>query len=688
MHEQTKEPVSAVWHPGELALQASIGVTDRLEELGRRVVRTFLLDQHREFYAQLPFAVLGAVDPDGDPWATLITGQPGFLSAPTPDALEINISPNPADPAAAGIAPGLSVGLLGIELQTRRRNRMNGVLRSTPNGGLEIAVGQSYGNCPQYIQLRSFQFVDDPRATPASVTEEAATLDAAANDMIRAADTFFVASYADRDTRQVDASHRGGKPGFVHVGEDGALTIPDFAGNQFFNTLGNILLNGKAGLTFVDFERGDLLQLTGDAEIILEGPEVAAFEGAERLWRFVPRRVVRRKGALPLRWATDPEGQSPRSAHTGDWQAVAAQLERSAAQARWRTFRVARIVEESATIRSFHLEPEDGLPIGPFTAGQHLPIRVTIPGRGQPVVRTYTITSAPGGRGYRISVKRDGLVSQHLHDRMHVGARIEVGRPAGAFAFDPQAKRPAVLLAAGVGITPLLAMLDQAVHEGGRAGEVRPVTLFYSARHLKERAFDRELANLASQAPDAIRIVRILSNVTDARAGRDYDVAGRIDMAVLARHLPFGSHDFYICGPAAYTQSVYDSLRAADVPDERIFAETFCPSALFRSVAASDQPQPASATEAVAVEFSRSGKRTLWTPEAGTLLDLAEKAGLQPEFSCRSGSCGTCRTAVLAGSVVHPQGLPAQLAPDEALICCAIPAQPSDDTPPLLKLAL
>jgi ferredoxin-NADP reductase/predicted pyridoxine 5'-phosphate oxidase superfamily flavin-nucleotide-binding protein len=689
MNELFTDNPSSVWHAGERVLQASIGATERMEDLGRRFVRPFLLDQHREFYAQLPFAVLGTVDPGGAPWATLITGRPGFLSAPTPDALGIDITPDAADPAAAGIGPGLPVGLLGIELHTRRRNRMNGQLRKRSDGGLEIAVEQSYGNCPQFIQLRNFRFVEEPQASSASHVEEVGGLDAAARDMIRAADTFFVASYADGETRQVDVSHRGGKPGFVRVAEDGTLTIPDFAGNQFFNTLGNILLNGKAGLTFVDFASGDLLQLTGDAEIVLEGPEIAAFEGAERLWRFVPRRVVRRAGALPLRWETDPEGQSPRSAQTGDWQAVAARLEESANRAKWRPFRVVGIVDESTIIRSFHLEPDDGFPAVSFKPGQHLPIRVITPGQNRLVIRTYTITSAPGGAGYRISVKHDGLVSQFLHDQVRVGDRIEVGRPAGAFTFDPQAKRPAVLLAAGVGITPLLAMLGQAVRDGNGAGGVRPATLFYSARTLKERAFDRELADLSREAQGAVRIVRILSDMADAVASQDFDVLGRLDLAVLARHLPFGSHDFYICGPAGYTQALYDALLTADVPDERIFAETFGPSVLVRSISAdkgNDRSQPAASE--IEVEFAVSGKRATWRPETGSLLDLAEQAGLQPEFSCRSGSCGTCRTAVLAGSVVHPPGTVAGSAPDDALICCAVPAKPAVDTPAKLRLAL
>ncbi|HEY0342264.1 MAG TPA: pyridoxamine 5'-phosphate oxidase family protein, partial [Steroidobacteraceae bacterium] len=131
------------------------------------------------------------------------------------------------------------------------------------------------------------------------------------------------ASYADLegDKRQVDVSHRGGKPGFVKVDRDDMLTVPDFAGNQFFNTLGNFLVNPRAGLVFVDFDNGDLLQLSGDARVVLEDPDIATFEGAERLWRFTPRQIVHRAEALPLRWTFEPDGWSPDSLRTGHWPA-------------------------------------------------------------------------------------------------------------------------------------------------------------------------------------------------------------------------------------------------------------------------------------------------------------------------------------------------------------------------------
>jgi hypothetical protein len=308
------------WHAGELFIQEKTGVAERMQEVGPRVVRDYMPDQHRGFYAQLPFIVLGSVDAGDDAWATILSGKPGFMSSPTPTVLEIAARADANDPAGAGLRSGSPVGLLGIEMHTRRRNRMNGIVASA-EGGLRIEVDQSFGNCPRYIQLRDFDFSRDPDDAPFTAPlEDLARLDAPARAMIEAADTFFVASYADReDRRQVDVSHRGGKAGFVRVGNDGLLTIPDFNGNLFFATLGNMVLNGRAGLVFVDYESGDVLQMTGDAKVVLDSPEIAAFQGAERLWTLRPRRIVRRRGALALRWRPRPGGASPHALATGDW---------------------------------------------------------------------------------------------------------------------------------------------------------------------------------------------------------------------------------------------------------------------------------------------------------------------------------------------------------------------------------
>ncbi|OHV81942.1 pyridoxamine 5'-phosphate oxidase family protein [Ensifer sp. LCM 4579] len=290
------------WHEGEVAMQRLVGVEARMDEVGRRVVRDHLIDQHREFYPLLPMVVLGAVDPHGDVWATLRSGYPGFLRATDAHTLSVELAREPADPAESGMEDGAALGLLGIDLGTRRRNRLNGTIAR--NGrGFDLAVAQSFGNCPKYIQPRQVRFTRDPREPPALPPRASFVVDETARAVIARADTFFVASYADLEAgRQVDVSHRGGRSGFVRLGEDGWLTIPDFPGNRFFNTLGNIALNRRAGLAFPDFETGDLLQMTGEAELLYEHADGEPLEGAERYWRFRPCRIVWRADALPIRY--------------------------------------------------------------------------------------------------------------------------------------------------------------------------------------------------------------------------------------------------------------------------------------------------------------------------------------------------------------------------------------------------
>lgn len=287
------------WHAGERQMQARAGVAARMEALGGRIIARALPEQHRLFYPLLPFVVLGAVDADGAPWATVLEGPPGFLRAPTPALLHIAARPDAADPAARAIVPGAAVGLLGIDLATRRRNRVNGVVATRDDDGVSVEVRQAFGNCPQHIRVRAVVTREAPRG---GTREALPGLDAAARAAISAADTFFVASYVDEHgERSVDVSHRGGPAGFVRVDGD-TLTIPDYSGNLQFNTMGNLLMNPRAGLLFIDFATGDLLQLTGSVELVFDGEELAAYPEAERLWRLRALRVVRRPGALALRW--------------------------------------------------------------------------------------------------------------------------------------------------------------------------------------------------------------------------------------------------------------------------------------------------------------------------------------------------------------------------------------------------
>lgn len=294
------------FHAGEQALQLRGGSRAQLAEVGPRVIRSFLPQQHRDFFADLPFILVATVDADGQPWASALAGPPGFVHSPQPDRLRIDALPSAHDPVAP-LQAGAAIGLLGIQPHTRRRNRMNGRVLAVDARGFEVQVGQSFGNCPKYIQPREARHA--PAAGAAPAPRRMAQLDAAARQLVGRADTFFIASahpqaaHADAPPAfGIDVSHRGGPPGFVRIGDDGTLQVPDFIGNSFFNTLGNLQLEPRCGLLFLDFERGDLLHVAARASVQWDGPEVAAIEGAQRLLRLEVLQAVAAPAALPLAW--------------------------------------------------------------------------------------------------------------------------------------------------------------------------------------------------------------------------------------------------------------------------------------------------------------------------------------------------------------------------------------------------
>ncbi len=261
-------------------------------------IRPFMPDQHREFFAGLPHLFMATADSRGWPVASLVSGAPGFVQSPDATTLMIAARPGNDDPAAAGLLEGAPVGLLGLDFTNRRRNRANGIVHSVGSSEFIVNVSQSFGNCAQYIQTRH----PEPRATAPAATESIASLDPAAQRLIAGADTFFVASRSREGLTSggLDVSHRGGRPGFVGIHGD-ELRIPDFRGNRFFNTLGNLLGDPRAGLLFIDFTSGELLHLQGLVTIDWS-PGGAMPVGAQRLWRFAVERGFRRRDALAFDW--------------------------------------------------------------------------------------------------------------------------------------------------------------------------------------------------------------------------------------------------------------------------------------------------------------------------------------------------------------------------------------------------
>ena len=309
MSTRTGDSVAASpFHSGELAVQARAGSRERMAQIGRRVIRSAMPLQHREFFALLPFVVLGAVDDAGQPWATLLAGPAaGFVTSPDDTHLRVDALPPDGDPLRPLLQDDAPLALLGIELPTRRRNRANGRVVDAGTAGFGLHVLQSFGNCPKYIQRRELQ---QRAETLPGATRRAHRLDADAVELMRRADTFFIATHAagGGPAAGSDVSHRGGRPGFVRASDDGlALTWPDLPGNTYFNTLGNLVVEPRAGLVFPDFASGDLLHVAGRAEIVWDGPELAQIAGAERLVRLYVDQVVYRRAALPLRWSQTEE---------------------------------------------------------------------------------------------------------------------------------------------------------------------------------------------------------------------------------------------------------------------------------------------------------------------------------------------------------------------------------------------
>lgn len=284
------------FHSGEQAVQARVGVraeADRLVHLLDAVIKPTA----QTFLQQQSWAIASAVDASGHVWASVLTGAPGFIQPMTEQSVQIKALPIAGDPLGNTLRSGHKLGLLVIDLATRRRLRLNGTMAMQTDGSIHLQTQQVYFNCPQYIQLRALK----PPAIATTAPMEtivSSQLSHQQQQWIAQADTFFIAS---SHPDGADASHRGGNPGFVQVVAN-KLVFPDYAGNNMFNTLGNLWQQPQAGLLFIDFERGDTLQLTGKAQILWDSDALVAFAGAQRLVEFELTQAIATTNALRQRW--------------------------------------------------------------------------------------------------------------------------------------------------------------------------------------------------------------------------------------------------------------------------------------------------------------------------------------------------------------------------------------------------
>lgn len=350
-----------------------------------------------------------------------------------------------------------------------------------------------------------------------------------------------------------------------------------------------------------------------------------------------------------------------------------------------RLFRVTGLRDESDNIRSIWLTPESGDALPSYRAGQYIPVRVPRTGGGQAPMRTYSLSTAPGQSGsFRISVKREegalngtlppGVFSNYLHDSIGIGALLEVGAPRGEFVLNVAGTSPVCFISAGVGVTPIMSMLEHLVYSDDR----RPVTFIHGARNGKLQAFRDHIRMLTRSRPWIDTHIRYSRPLRSDSAARAFNSVGRVDLQLaLSMGLPEDTF-FFLCGPLGFLRDHYHGLRRHGVPAERIRYENFgigVDLALESTGSATAKPPPdrRRRAETSTITFAQSGVVIEWDDSEESILDAAEAAGLSPMYSCRSGICQTCSCRLVEGAVDYFNDPTAMPEDGEVLICSSRP---------------
>ncbi len=415
---------------------------------------------------------------------------------------------------------------------------------------------------------------------------------------------------------------------------------------------------------------------------VLEEGEVGAGDAIERLERSPEDMTVAEVDALlylpgharrdlvrALRIPALSEGWQ------GSFRELLEQADAAVQEPAWtgmRRMRVAAIDRESTTVISVHLVPLDGEPAVPARPGQFLTVRLRPDPGAAPLLRTYSLSGVPTSESYRISVKREahGAASEYLHTELRVGDVIEAGAPRGSFVLRP-GDRPVVLISAGVGATPVLAMLHVLAEEPSG----RQVWWLHAARNRAEHNFERETLGLLAQLPDAHRIVCYSHPGPHDRA---FDVAGRLTDKVLEDAGVPSDADFYLCGPGPFMHDMAAALDVRGAAPERISTEVFGPADASTpgiATAPARSPHPPAGTPGAgpAISFSRSNLSVAWDASFANLLEFAEACDVPVRWSCRMGVCHTCQTELVSGEVSYGPDPLEPPAPGTALICCSQP---------------
>ena len=346
----------------------------------------------------------------------------------------------------------------------------------------------------------------------------------------------------------------------------------------------------------------------------------------------------------------------------------------------FRKFQIVRKIPESRDICSFYLAPHDGKALPPFLPGQYLTFQLAIDSK--PVVRCYSLSDSPNHPDYyRVTIKRvpapkdppgisPGLVSGYFHDQLKVGDIVDVKAPGGHFTLDLTAQTPVVLIAGGVGITPMLCMLNTAIEARSRL----EIWFFYGLRNRTEHIMKEHLEQIAREHPNVRLQICYSDPGSDDLKGRDYHQGERVSVDLMTRLLPSSNYKFFICGPPPMMDQLLKDLKAWGVPEGDVAIEAFGPKTVKRvapNIEGGAAVKPSEAT--IEVTFAKSGKSFPWNGGGVSLLEFAEKHGISINFGCRAGNCGTCLTAVKQGEVDYLVEQGAKPEAGSCLACIAVP---------------
>jgi ferredoxin-NADP reductase len=353
----------------------------------------------------------------------------------------------------------------------------------------------------------------------------------------------------------------------------------------------------------------------------------------------------------------------------------------------FRKFEVARKVPEGGGICSFYLRPHDGKPLPAFNPGQYLTFRLDIPGQAKPVMRCYSLSDSPNPEYYRVSIKavpppRDkpdvppGLSSNFFHNSINEGDILDVKAPGGHFYLDTSKHTPVVLIGGGIGLTPVLSMMNHIA----RSGSTRETHFFYGVRNRTEHVMKEHLEQMA-QEHENITLHICYSDATDSDAvGRDYQHGERVGVDLFKRILPSSNYEYYFCGPPPMMNSLFEGLREWGVPEAHINYEAFGPATVQKKkeadTAGDKAPAATDASSNIEVTFNKAGKTVKWDPSIGSLLDFAEENGVEIDFGCRAGNCGTCITAIKSGDVEYLSEPGEKPESGSCLACVSVPKGP------------